>query len=128
MKIKSQKHVCFKNKICNFVNKFNCNIMATKEIQLLFPAIREYLKQQPVEMAWLFGSCSRGENTSNSDMDILVRYTPGQVVSLFKISKIMCGLSKIVGMKVDLVEEGRLLPFAVESANHDKLLIYERAH
>ena len=79
-------------------------------------------------MAWLFGSCSRGENTEESDMDILVRYTSGQVVSLFKISTIMCGLSKIVGMKVDLVEEGRLLPFAVQSVEKDKLLIYERTN
>lgn len=102
--------------------------MATQEIQKYFPAIREFLKSQPVEMAWLFGSCSRGENTHQSDMDILVRYSPGQVVSLFKISRIMCGLSNIVGMKVDLVEEGRLLPFAVQSVEKDKLLIYERTN
>lgn len=102
--------------------------MVRREIQKYFPAIRDYLESQPVEMAWLFGSCSRGENTPESDMDILVRYSSGQVVSLFKISKIMCGLSKIVGMKVDLVEEGRLLPFAVQSVEKDKLLIYERTN
>lgn len=102
--------------------------MIKHEIQQFFPAIRDYLKSQPVEAAWLFGSCSRGENTPQSDMDILVRYSSEQVVSLFKISKIMCGLSKIVGMKVDLVEEGRLLPFAVQSAEKDKVLIYERAN
>ena len=102
--------------------------MVKREIQKYFPAIKDYLKSQPVEMAWLFGSCSRGENTEESDMDILVRYSSGQVVSLFKISTIMCGLSKIVGMKVDLVEEGRLLPFAVQSVEKDKLLIYERTN
>lgn len=102
--------------------------MVKREIQKFFPAIKDYLKSQPVEMAWLFGSCSRGENAEGSDMDILVRYSPGQVVSLFKISKIMCGLSQIVGMKVDLVEEGRLLPFAVQSVEKDKLLIYERTN
>lgn len=102
--------------------------MVKREIQKYFPAIKDYLKTQPVEMAWLFGSCSRGENTEGSDMDILVRYSAGQVVSLFKISKIMCGLSKIVGMKVDLVEEGCLLPFAAQSVERDKLLIYERTN
>lgn len=102
--------------------------MATREIQNLFPAIRDYFKNQPVEKAWLFGSCSRGENTENSDLDILVEYTPGKTISLFTISKIMCGLSRTVGMKVDLVEEGQLLPFAQESANRDKILIYERGN
>lgn len=102
--------------------------MIKREIQQYFPAIRDYLKNQPVEMAWLFGSCSRGENTPESDMDILVRYSSGQIVSLLKISKIMCGLSKIVGMKVDLVEEGCLLPFALQSVTKDKVLIYERTN
>jgi predicted nucleotidyltransferase len=39
----------------------------------------------------------------------------------------MNDLEELLGRKVDLVEEGELLPFAVESANHDKKLIYERA-
>lgn len=34
----------------------------------------------------------------------------------------------ILGIKVDLVENGRLKEFAVESVNHDKFLIYERAN
>ena len=100
--------------------------MITNEILNKFNAIRDYLKSQPVEKAWLFGSCSRGENTTESDMDILVRYTPNARISLLTISKIMCGLSHAVNMKVDLVEEGRLLPAAEISANHDKILIYER--
>lgn len=102
--------------------------MANPNIIALFPQIRAYLESQPVDKAWLFGSCSRGENNADSDMDILVSYTPGQIVSLFKISKIMCGLSKVVGMKVDLVEDGQLMPFAQESVNHDKILIYERTN
>lgn len=100
--------------------------MATREIQQKFPAIRNFLKGQPVKKAWLFGSCSRGDNDDNSDMDILVQYIPDQKISLFKISKIMCGLSRVVGMKVDLVEDGQVMPFAVNSVNHDKILIYER--
>ncbi len=100
--------------------------MATKEIQALYPIIREYLSDKPIDKAWLFGSCSRGTNNTDSDLDILVRYSPGQIVSLYKIAQIMAGLSRKVGMKVDLVEEGRLLPFAQEGVNRDKILIYER--
>lgn len=38
----------------------------------------------------------------------------------------ICQLEELLKRKVDLVEEGTLLPFAQESANHDKILIYER--
>jgi len=34
-------------------------------------------------------------------------------------------LEDLLDRSVDLVEEGCLMPFAVESANHDKKLIYE---
>lgn len=102
--------------------------MATPEIQMLYPLIQAYLKGQPVEKAWLFGSCSRGEDTPDSDVDILVHYIDGESLSLLTIAKITCGLSKAIGRKVDLVEDEQLMPFAVESTNRDKILIYERAH
>lgn len=37
-------------------------------------------------------------------------------------------LKGLIGRDVNLVDEGRLLPFAEKSANHDKILIYERAN
>ena len=36
--------------------------------------IRKYFTTQPIKKAWLFGSCSRGEDTPDSDIDILVEY------------------------------------------------------
>ena len=36
--------------------------------------IRQYFSTQPVKKAWLFGSFSRGEETSKSDVDILVEF------------------------------------------------------
>ena len=60
-------------------------------------------------------------------MDILVQYDKGCRMTLMDISRIMVELSKALGIQVDLVEDGRLLPFAVESANRDKILVYERA-
>ena len=35
-------------------------------------------------------------------------------------------LEKVLNRRVDLVEEGCLIPSAAESANRDKILIYER--
>ncbi|WP_304961160.1 nucleotidyltransferase family protein, partial [uncultured Parabacteroides sp.] len=73
--------------------------------------------------AWLFGSYSRGEETSDSDIDILVQYKDAENISLFTISRIMCSLSKLLNR---LVEEDGLLSFATDSVFHDRILIYER--
>jgi predicted nucleotidyltransferase len=77
--------------------------------------------------AWVFGSFSRGEQTPSSDVDIIVVFDEKADVSLIGYIRIQYELETIFGRKVDLVEEGSLLPFAVESANRDRKLIYERA-
>ena len=70
--------------------------------------------------------CGYLEEKQGSDVDILVQYTDSDRISLFTISRIICTLQKILGKRVDLVEDGCLLPFATASANHDRILIYER--
>ena len=91
--------------------------------------IRTYFETQPVLKAWLFGSYARGEQTADSDVDILVVFDQedGKKVSLLRHIGIALGLEDLLGKKVDLITEGTLLPFARESAEKDKILIYERA-
>ena len=90
--------------------------------------IAEYFKTQPVLKAWIFGSFSRGEETPDSDIDILVDYDDNANVSLFTIGAMYMDLQRLTGRHVDLIENGTLEPYAVESANRDKKLIYERAN
>ena len=93
----------------------------------LIDNIRQYLSTQPVKKAWLFGSFSRGEETADSDVDLLVEFDrTGQPVTLLTYARIWRELKERVGREVDLVEEGTLKPYAAESANHDKRLIYVR--
>ena len=99
--------------------------MLSKNVQEMIPKIQQYLASQPIEKAWLFGSCSRGEETPKSDVDLLVRYQDSDSMSLFDISRIMVNLKKIIKRPVDLIEEDCLLPFASKSANQDKILIYD---
>ena len=94
--------------------------------QAITDKIADYIKTQPVVRAWLFGSFARGEETPDSDVDILVEYDDNARISLLTISHMMGELEKNTGRRIDLIENGCLLPFAVESANHDKRLIYER--
>ena len=91
--------------------------------------IREYFKTQPVLKAWLFGSFARGEETEDSDVDILVVFDQkdGNGVSLLRHIAIALGLEDLLGKKVDLITDGTLLPFAQTTADNDKILIYERA-
>ena len=101
--------------------------MISRAVQEMIPKIQGFLGSQPVKKAWLFGSCSRGEESPNSDVDILVEYDRQNAkISLMKMAAIMLDLEDLLHRKVDMVEAGRLLPFAQESANHDKFLIYER--
>lgn len=91
--------------------------------------IRKYFMTQPIQKAWVFGSFSRGEEREDSDIDLLVQYDRANCrVGLFTMIRIKQRLQEILGREVDLVEDGSLLPFAVESANHDKILIYERGN
>lgn len=88
--------------------------------------ICDYFATQPVLKAWVFGSFARGEETPESDIDILVQYDDGARISLLTISHMMGELERSTGRRVDLIEDGCLMPFAIESANRDKQLIYER--
>ena len=89
--------------------------------------IATYFKTQPVLKAWIFGSYSRGEQRPWSDVDILVQYDRQQPIGLLKIAGMKVDLEDLLNCEVDLVEDGTLRPWAVESVNRDKRLIYERA-
>ena len=90
-------------------------------------AIADYFKTQPVLKAWLFGSLSRDEQKPWSDVDILVQYDRSHPIGLLRIAGMKVDLEDLLKCEVDLVEEGTLRPWAVESVNRDKKLIYERA-
>lgn len=102
--------------------------MNSNTINGIIPVIQGYFATQPISKAWLFGSYSRGEETAGSDVDILVSFDKGAKISLFKYADIICQLEALLKQKVDLVEEGTLLPFAQQTANEDKILIYERSN
>jgi hypothetical protein len=99
----------------------------SSQTQTLILLIANYFKTQPVLKAWLFGSYARGEEKPWSDMDILVQYDRNQPIGLLKIASMQLDLEDLLGREVDLVEDGTLRPWAVESVNNDRRLIYERA-
>jgi predicted nucleotidyltransferase len=88
--------------------------------------IVKFLKKDGrVSKAWIFGSFARGENNHMSDIDLMVRYKNPEKISLLDYADIAYLLEKKLNIKIDLVEEGYLLPFALNTAKNDLKLIYE---
>lgn len=75
--------------------------MISKNVENMIPKIQQFFGSQPIKKAWLFGSCSRGEESMDSDVDILVEYDrQNSRVSLMKIAAMMLNLEDLLHRKV----------------------------
>ena len=81
-------------------------------------------KDGRVLKAWIFGSFARGEIYSNHDIDLMVRYSDKASGTLFDYADIKFRLENLLNQKIDIVEEGFVQPFATESIDREKILIY----
>lgn len=102
--------------------------MISEDFRKQLPKLRECLAKHPIEKAWLFGSYARGEETAESDIDLLVVYDKDACISLFSVGHILSVVEKEMGRRVDFVEDGCLYDFAKKSVEKDKILIYERGN
>ena len=99
----------------------------SNQTQSMIQIIAKYFETQPVLKAWLFGSFARGEEKPWSDVDILfVPDYSGKPFTLLTMGGMYLDLRELLGREVDLVEDGSLRPYAVESVERDKMLIYDR--
>lgn len=92
----------------------------------MFTTVQQFFAGTSITKAWVFGSFARGEETPESDLDLLVDYDKDAQVSLLDLVRYKLDLEASIHREVDLIPNGSLKPFAVESANRDKYLIYER--
>lgn len=91
--------------------------------------IHDYMVGKPIVKAWIFGSFARGEDTPKSDIDIL--FVPDFEHGSFTLlthGGMYEDLKQLLGREVDLVVDGSLRPYAKESAERDKVLVYERTN
>lgn len=94
-----------------------------EEISNKLPAV---LSSYPVSSASVFGSIAKGDDNTDSDIDILIEFTPGSKYSMFDLIDIENILTKTFNRKVDLVTKASLSPYIQESVNNSALLVYER--
>jgi uncharacterized protein len=77
----------------------------TATIEALKPQLRERFK---VKTIGVFGSYVRGEQTSKSDVDVLVEFE--EPIGLFEFMDLEFFLADTLGVKVDLVSKKALKP------------------
>ena len=70
-----------------------------KELQKIKPKIEEILKKNKIRKAGIFGSYAKGEQTKNSDVDILIEFNG----SLLDLVGVEMELKKKLRKKVDLL-------------------------
>ena len=79
------------------------------------------LEDYGVERAAVFGSYARGEETEDSDVDLLVRIDDD--LSLLDVSRLKIELEDVLGKEVDIVEEGVVKSGMEEYIEEDQVAI-----
>jgi predicted nucleotidyltransferase len=87
------------------------------------PILKPYVKRISV-----FGSYARGEETRESDIDLLIALKPAEtrpVLGLLGFIKLEQELGKKLGREVDLITEEGLNPRRRSNIERDRVILYE---
>ena len=84
--------------------------MSLDGINVADDAFRSLCKKYFVKELALFGSRARGDNRTDSDMDLLVDFVPNSRIDLIQFIEFKIELEKMLGIPVDLVSRGGLKP------------------
>jgi hypothetical protein len=93
-------------------------------IEKLKKQITPVLEKYGVRRASLFGSSARGQDTEDSDIDILVEL--GEKGGLFTLASLKRELEQETGAEVDLLTFNSINPLLKEDVLKDELSIYEQ--
>jgi predicted nucleotidyltransferase len=91
------------------------------EINDIKIAIADTLHKYGVTRAALFGSIVKGEETKDSDIDILVEFEPGR--SLLDLAGLKAELERILNRKVDVVTYRSLHPLLRDQILTEQVVI-----
>ena len=90
----------------------------------MIETIREYFKTQPVLKAWIFGSYARGEETPESDVDILVDLDYSKPVGL-EFVQMQLDLQSLLQKSIDLVSSRGMSKYIKPYVDSEKRVLYE---
>jgi predicted nucleotidyltransferase len=94
-------------------------------IPLAYDRIAAFCQKHHIQRLWVFGSALNERFDSDSDVDMLVEFSPEYIPGWEFFSWIE-ELSEIVGRKVDLTTPRALSPYIKSSVMDAARVIYER--
>ena len=86
-------------------------------------SVKSMYQKHGISYLGLFGSTARGEETINSDVDLLVDFN--QPKTLFDLARIKIQLQDLLGKKVDLVLKDSIKPIIKPYIEKDLITLYE---
>ena len=85
--------------------------------------LTEVCRRNDVSYLAVFGSSARGEDSPNSDVDLIVRISKRK--SLLGLIALEREISNAIGREVDLHTEASISPYLQQSIAQDLQVIYE---
>ena len=86
--------------------------------------LEEVCRKNQVEFLGVFGSAARGEDRKDSDVDVLIRFSPKLKVGYFKLYDIEQEISQGFGRRIDLVTQDALSPYIKDRVYSELQPIY----
>ena len=82
------------------------------------------LRQRGVRHAALFGSCARGEQRPDSDVDIMIEIDPAARIGIYEYVAIKDYIAGLFDTRVDVVRRDRLKPYVRPAATGDAFFAF----
>ena len=99
--------------------------MPKPRIKIPKKKIDAFCRQYHVQRMAIFGSALRDDFGPDSDIDVLVTFAPGSLISLWELGQIRAELTELFGRPVDLVEKAGLRnPYRRKSILESAQVIY----
>jgi predicted nucleotidyltransferase len=92
--------------------------------QKLFSDIAEFPKNKGATKVAVFGSYIRDEETSNSDIDVIIDFRKHSM-GLFEFVGIQQELSEKIEIKVDLLTEEGISPYLINNIRKEMKVLFQ---
>lgn len=93
------------------------------DLRRLRQTIKAICEESDLAMVGVFGSVARGEDTPDSDIDLIVRFK--NPVGLLEIIRLEDRFEQSLGRQVDLGTEASLHPLIKDNVLSDLKILYE---
>jgi len=92
----------------------------------LVERLAEVCQRNDIVLMVIFGSFVRGEQSSESDIDIAIEFDKGSRKTLLDLVRIEEELTEVFGRKVDLGILSSINPYIIDSVKREMRVIYEK--